>query len=155
MISEAIDYSLRNAQAKYNEIVDYYQCARFLDKDTAGRDLTARQKRILKYDLNFPGGSEYTVRENLRNLVANSYLSMMKRSMWTNMEEELTLDEVKIQLSTGGPAAYIVAEVNIPYGDVYWVKMYHCHWSEPEEMTDISTTDEALLWFCSEVIYRI
>ena len=65
MISEAIDYSLRNAQAKYNEIVDYYQCARFLDKDTAGRDLTAGQKRILKYDLNFPGDSEYTVRENL------------------------------------------------------------------------------------------
>jgi len=155
VISEAIDYSLRNAQAKYNEIVDYYQCARFLDKDTAGRDLTAGQKRILKYDLNFPGDSEYTVRENLRSLMANSYLSVMKRSMWTNMEEELTLDEVKIQLSTGGPAAYIVAEVNIPYGDVYRARMYHCLWSEPREMTDISITDEALLWFCSEVIYGI
>ena len=95
------------------------------------------------------GGEAFEDEDEVRERIQESALSVEVRSDWISPGEEMKPEEFCILLTTGGPAARIVGDLD-EYGQAESATLEHQDWGTPWTRLAISEDErEALLTFAS------
>lgn len=138
--------SLLNARGHLETIASQHKAFLFCQGELEGRDLDKEAKACLR-EHGFPGDNLDCVREGIEESAREAALSVEVRSGWHVYGETLEIEEMKILLSTGGPALQILCSID--EGQPSRPRLQHQDWGKP--WTDMLILDqeerEALDWF--------